>query len=129
MSSSAKTLLTADELWKMPDVDSVRFELDEGDLIEMPPGGLRHSLIGVRIISRLSVFAERSKLGLVYGPDSGFRLSDCTVRAPDVSFVRRDRVVDTDEYFPGAPDLAVEVFSPSDRIRQLRRKGKQYFDA
>jgi Uma2 family endonuclease len=129
MSSTAKTLLTADELEKLPDDDSVRIELDEGELIEMPPGGFRHSRIGIRIATRLSIFAEQNKLGCVCGPDSGYRLSDNTVRAPDVSFVRQERVVDTERYFPGTPDLAVEVLSPSDRIRQLRRKVRQYFDA
>ncbi len=129
MSSSAKTLLTADELWKMPDDDSVRHELDEGELIEMPPGGFRHSRTGIRIAARLSFFAEQNNLGSVCGPDYGYRLNDYTVRAPDVSFVRHERFVDTEKYFPGPPDLAVEVRSPSDSIRQLRRKVKQYFDA
>src|ERR1700743_1113894 len=129
MSSGPKALLTADELWKMPDDDSVRHELDEGELIEMPPAGLRHGRTGIRITVRLASFVEPRKLGYIYPPDTGFRLNGTTVRAPDVSFVRQERTVDTEGYFPGAPDLAVEVFSPSDRVRQLKRKVKQYFDA
>jgi Uma2 family endonuclease len=129
--SSTKTLLTADELELMPDVDSVLHELDEGELIEMPPAGWQHGRCAVRIITILETFARAHKLGYVYSPDTGFRLKDDTVRAPDVAFMRRKQIAETGVrgYIIGAPDLAVEVFSPSDRVRQLMRKVKQYFAA
>jgi len=127
--SSAKTLLTADELEQMPDVDSVLTELDEGELIEMPPAGRRHGRTEIRIATILETFTRSNKLGLVYASDTGFRLTDDTVRAPDVSFVRQSRIQGGDGYYQGAPDLAVEIYSPSDRVRQLMRKVKQYFAA
>jgi len=113
----------------MPDVDSVQIELDEGELIEMPPAGGRHGRCGVRIITVLETFVRARKLGWIYTPDTGFRLKDDTVRAPDVAFVRQERVADVSGFFPGAPDLAVEIYSPSDSVRQLMRKVKQYFAA
>jgi len=128
---STKTLLTADALEQMPDDDSVQIELDEGELITMPPAGWRHGRCGVRIITILETFTRARQLGLVYTPDTSFRLKDDTVRAPDVAFIRQDRVAaaHVGDYIHGHPDLAVEIFSPSDSARQLMRKVKQYFAA
>ena len=128
---NAKTLLTADELERMPDDDSVQIELDEGELITMPPAGGDHGYLGTEIGSVFRNFVKKHKLGRVYSADTGFRLSDNTVRAPDVAFVRKERVeaIHREGFMNGAPDLAVEIFSPSDSVRQLRRKVKQYLAA
>ena len=62
--------------------------------------------------------AERG-LGFVFAAETGFRLDEHTVRAPDVSFVRKERLkvsgLPRSGFFPGPPDLAVEVLSPRDR--------------
>jgi Uma2 family endonuclease len=128
---STKTLLTADELERMPDDDSVQTELDEGELITMPPAGEDHGYYGVEIALLLGNYVKQHKLGRVYGADTGFRLRSDTVRAPDVAFVRRERVesIRSKGFAKGVPDLAVEIFSPSDNVRQLMRKVKQYFAA
>lgn len=128
---SSKTLLTAAELEQMPDDDSVQIELDEGELITMPPAGEEHGYCDAKITFILTGFVEQHRLGRVYGADTGFRLRDDTVRAPDVAFVRRERVesLRSKGFGKGAPDLAVEIFSPSDNVRQLMRKVKQYFAA
>jgi Uma2 family endonuclease len=123
--------MTADELERMPDDDSVLIELDEGELITMPPAGSDHGYYGIEIASILRDYVKEHKLGRVYGADTGFRLGKETVRAPDVAFVRRERVADAQGmgFAKGAPDLAVEIFSPSDSVPQLMRKVKQYFGA
>lgn len=128
---SRKTLLTADELELMPDDDSVLTELDEGELITMPPAGEDHGYCGSEIAAILRNFVKRHGLGRVYIADTGFRLRQDTVRAPDVAFVRRERVdaLKSLGFAKGAPDLSVEIFSPSDNVRQLMRKVKQYFAA
>lgn len=128
---SRKTLLTADELEQMPDDDSVQIELDEGELITMPPAGEEHTHLEVELISELRNFAKKHNLGRVYSGDAGFRLRDDTVRAPDVAFVRRERVesIRGRGFIKGAPDLAIEIFSPTDSLRQLGRKVKQYLAA
>jgi Uma2 family endonuclease len=128
---STRTLLTADELEQMPDDDSVRLELDEGELITMPPVGLEHADYESNICTLLKSYVREHRLGKVYTGDGGFRLRDDTVRAPDVAFVRQERVqsVQRGGFGKGAPDLAVEIFSPSDSVRQLMRKVKQYFAA
>jgi Uma2 family endonuclease len=128
---STKTLLTADELEQMPDDDSVRTELDEGELITMPPTGLDHGYYMTRIASILDRYVMQHRLGRVYCGDPGFRLGSATVRAPDVAFIRQERLgaLKGKGFAKGAPDLAVEIFSPSDSVPQLMRKVKQYFAA
>jgi Uma2 family endonuclease len=128
---SSKTLVTAAELERMPDDDSVRIELDEGEIISMPPAGMDHGDCGVELTLLLGAYVKTHDLGKVYSADTGFKLSHDTVRAPDVSFVRKARlaVVHRTGFGGGAPDLAVEIFSPSDSVRQLMRKVKQYFAA
>jgi Uma2 family endonuclease len=128
---ATKTLLTADELEQMPDDDSVQIELDEGELITMPPAGEDHGYVEVEIASRLRDFVKKNKLGRVYSGDTGFRLNDRTVRAPDVAFVRRDRLelIRSRGFARGVPDLAVEIRSESESFRQLMRKVKQYLAA
>lgn len=124
-------LVTADQLLRMRD-DGVRRELVRGEIREMSPGGSRHGRIGMKIATRLSDFVEVHGLGEVYGADTGFLLASDpdTVRAPDVAFVTRGRaqqVGDIEEFWPGAPDLAVEVISPSDRFSELDEKVEEYF--
>jgi len=67
----------------------------------------------------LAQHVEENGLGAVFAAETGFLLegNPDTVRAPDVAFVRRDRVEEVGEtagFFPGPPDLAVEVVSPGD---------------
>jgi Uma2 family endonuclease len=127
---STKTL-TADELEQMPDDDSAQIELDEGELITMPPAGGEHGYREVEIASILRSFVRKNKLGRVYSGDTGFRLSENTVRSPDVAFVRAERVAEVHSggFCKGAPDLAIEIRSPYESFRQLMRKVKQYLAA
>ena len=127
----AKTLLTADDLARMPDDASVQIELDEGELITMPPAGFEHGECENQIMFLLTQHVRKNKLGKVVTGDTGFRLNDRTVFAPDVAFVRKERVeaLRSKSFANGAPDLAVEIFSPSDGIRQTTRKVKQYLAA
>jgi len=128
---STKTLLTADELEQMPDDDSVRTELDEGELITMPFAVLDHGYCECGVGTILHDYVRTNRLGRVYLGGTGFRLSGFTVRAPDVAFVRQERLeaLHGNGFAKGAPDLAVEIFSPSDSVPQLMRKVKQYFAA
>ena len=126
-----KTLLTAYDLEQIPSDDSVRLELIEGELITMPPAGEDHGYIGLEIGSEVRNFVKRHKLGRTYGSETGFRLSDDTVLAPDVAFVCKERVptVRSRGFAKGAPDLAIEVVSPSNTVPELLRKIRLYFKA
>src|SRR5258708_192188 len=123
---STKTLLSADELEQKPADDSGRRQLGGEELITMAPAGPGHRDYEGNIVILLKNYVRKHRLGKVYSGDVGFRLRDDTVRAPDVAFVRRERVpaVQKGGFGKGAPDLAVEIFSPSDSVRQLMRKVK-----
>lgn len=130
----AKTqLVTAEELLNMPD-DGYRYELVRGELREMAPSGARHSSIGVKVTTSLNVHVMANNLGTVFGADGGFLLArnPDTVRAPDVGFVRRERMEEiglVDGYWPGSPDLAVEVISPNDLYTEVAEKVEEWLKA
>ena len=124
-------LLTIEEFERLPD-DGWRMELVRGQLVREPPAGFEHGGIALRIGSRLLRFVDENALGMVVGTDSGFVLADepPTVRAPDVAFVREDRLdFDRTRFAPLAPDLAVEVLSPSNTMSEIHDKILDYLDA
>ena len=110
---AVKTLLTVEQFEQLPD-DGMRHELDEGELISTSPAVGLHGKIQGKIVGTLINFVESRSLGVVF-VETGFRLGPNTVRAPDVSFVRAVRAADLDleRRFECAPDLAVEIISPS----------------
>ena len=128
-----RPLMTAEELFARPD-DGRRCELVEGELIPMTPAGARHGAIAFRIARLLDEFVEAHDLGVGGAAEPGFilRREPDVVRAPDVAFVARTRIPATGiptSYWPFAPDLAVEVVSPSDRLSDVHTKLADYFSA
>jgi len=99
----------------------------------MTPAGFEHGRIVGRISGRLAAFVERHNLGAVTGAETGFQIEHDpdTVRAPDVGFVRAERVpaAPLPGFFQGAPDLAVEVLSPGDRASELLAKVEDWLRA
>ena len=131
--TTTKQLVTADELLAMPD-DGYMYELVRGELRKMPPAGHPHSRMGIQIATSLNTHTNDRRLGYVYGADGGFFLESDPdhVRAPDVSFVRQARVDEASGsvgFFPGPPDLAIEVISPNDRYREVEEKVSDYLAA
>ncbi|HKO23144.1 MAG TPA: Uma2 family endonuclease, partial [Chloroflexota bacterium] len=126
-------LMTEEELLALPE-DGWQYELVEGRLVRMPPSGLRATQVAFIIGAALFAFAQPRKLGVVTGADGGYKLGPGSDLAPDVGFVRADRLPprnspDYDRLVSGAPDLAVEVASPTQRRPALRRKAQRYLAA
>jgi Uma2 family endonuclease len=126
-------VMTADDLLTLRE-DGWQYELRRGELIRLAPASERHSDLEVRTIVRLGSHVEANRLGRVYSGDAGFRLSSDpdTVLAPDVAFVARERLATgpaRDHFFVGAPDLAVEIVSPSDSAPKVRAKVEEYLRA
>ena len=119
--SIATNLISADELLRNP--PKQRCELVRGELVFMSPAGSSHGWVMINITVPLAVFVKTHKLGYAFGAETGFLIErdPDTVRAPDVSFVRNSRVAGTPTtgFFPGPPDLAVEVLSPSDSASEV----------
>lgn len=125
--------VTAEELLEMPE-DSVRHELVEGELREMAPAGNRHGYVAGEFFGELRNHVKANNLGRVYAAETGFKISSDpdTVLAPDAAFVRRERldeVGEVDGYWPGAPDLVVEVVSPNDRHSGVVEKALSWLGA
>ena len=128
-----KKLFTAEELLRLPS-DGRRLELVKGELYEMPPAGGRHGNAAMNIGALLNMYVRQQRLGLVFAAETGFTLArnPDTVLAPDASFVSYNRLPEEDVpiNFPElAPDLAVEVKSPSDSNREVREKTEQWLAA
>lgn len=126
-------LMTADELLTMP-ADGNRYELVRGVLIRMSPSSVRSNAIGIQVIVRLSDFIDERDLGAYGGFEGGFRLASDpdTVRAPDAWFIRKERISPDglpDGFWPGAPDLVVEVLSPTDRSGDIADRLRDYLAA
>ena len=130
---STTTRVTADQLLQMPD-DGYRYELVAGELRKMTPAGWRHGTGGGNLHALLGYHVMQHKLGRVLGADPGFLLSrdPDTVRAPDIAFISQQRLegeLPTEAFWPGAPDLAVEVVSPGDPTGEVDEKVKSWLDA
>jgi Uma2 family endonuclease len=125
--------LTVEDLYTMPD-DGYKHELQSGMLVSEPLPGFRHGRVMLRIGELLGAHVRSNRLGVVLACDSGFILArkPDTVRGPDVAFVAMERFEksgDTARAFTGAPDLAVEVLSPSNTPASVRAKVADYLAA
>jgi Uma2 family endonuclease len=122
--------ITAQQLFEMPNLE--RFELVQGELVPMSPPGFDHGCIVLDIAVALREFVQSHHLGLV-AVEAGFCVSQDpdTVRSPDVAFVRADRIPSggVRAFFRGAPDLAVEVISPSDRASEVLAKAREWLQS
>jgi len=103
-------------------------------LREMAPAGSEHGAIAFDLSRLLGNHVAEGGLGQVYAAETGFRTSSDpdTVRAPDVAFVGRERVETAGRitgYWPGAPDLAVEVISPNDVHTEVVEKSLSWLEA
>jgi Uma2 family endonuclease len=125
--------MTAEELWQLPD-DDHQYDLIDGVLYRMAPPGGDHGYLSVELSRRIANFVEPSHAGRTHA-DTGFILSRepaDTVLAPDVAFVRADRIVPPDRhrgFLDQAPDLAIEVRSPGNTRAELARMAAIYLRA
>lgn len=131
--AGTRTKMTAAELLELPD-DGKRRELVEGVLREMTPAGARHGRVAARLTSLLDQHVMVERLGTVLAAETGFRISrdPDTVRAPDVSFVARERIPPEgppEGYWDLAPDLAAEVVSPNDSAADVQSKVQMWLES
>ena len=113
--------------------DDELYELVDGQLLKKSLSGLS-SWVGAEVGSRLGNFVVEHQLGWVFGSDTGYQcFADAPdkVRKPDTSFVAQDKLPNgpTDGHLRVVPDLAVEVTSPNDSLRDSDRKVEEYLAA
>lgn len=124
--TTTERLMTADELLRRPD-DGFRYALVDGELRRMSPASYQHGRLAMNIASSLAHYVQQHRLGTVVAAETGFLVArnPDTVLAPDAAFVRRERVEAVGDgvgYWPGAPDLAVEIVSRHDLYTEVEEK-------
>ena len=107
------------------------YETYHGIAEEKEMAGARHGRVGVRLSATLFNFVEAHNLGVIYGPDTTFKVGEDD-RLPDISFVSINRIPedgDPEGLWDIAPDLAIEIVSPNDIYQKLMNKVFDYLDA
>ncbi len=132
-------LLTVDEFWRLYGdhfdevIDGVRpnYELINGEAVDVPMPGLEHGEIQMMLGAQLLAFVVPKKLGKVYS-EVHSELAKDTLRVPDIAFISSAKVkliTDRKKFVPFAPDLAVEIISPSNTATEMEQKIALFFSA
>jgi Uma2 family endonuclease len=105
----------------------------DGGLIIMTPEGGSSGSGGTKLIILFGHWAERDGRGRVFGPSTGFILPNGAMRAPDVAWVRHERLASLtnrqwQRFLPLCPEFVLELRSPSDSLRRLQQKMEEYRD-
>jgi Uma2 family endonuclease len=120
---------TVDELLVLPD-DGRRYEVVEGVLVRMAGSGEEATTIAFNLGAELRAFARPRRLGVVTGADGVYKFPGAeTGLLPDVGYYtaeRRALIVDRSKPIPFAPDLAIEVASPSQDSEAMAAKARLY---
>lgn len=128
--ATTERIMSAEQLLRSPDLG--RCELVRGELVTMTPAGFEHGNVALAVGAAIRDFVHRRRLGVVTAAETGYLIESDpdTVRAPDVAFVRAERIPAEKPkgFFPGAPDLAVEVLSPDDRASEVNDKVQQWLE-
>jgi Uma2 family endonuclease len=125
---------TEAELQALPD-SGYDYELVNGELVMSPKNNFYQGRICSRLMIALGAFATEHRLGVVLDSSTGFWMKNRNCRAPDVSFVRKERLINlrfpanSRKFFPAAPDLAIEVLSPDNSRAEISAKLADYFDS
>ena len=128
---ATKTLLTVEDFMRLAEsvgTQDVRYELVEGELVTLPLGMLLHNLVRDNVLVALLEYVDGKKRGTVIGMQP-CQLFGSTVRTPDVAFFRAGRTIPLDRLPEGAPDLAVDVVSPTNTAREMDQRVSDYFAA
>lgn len=108
---------------------SENHELVEGELIPVMPAGFLHGIVTQELADRLSSFVREHNLGFVVAAETGFILSERTVRGADAAFISNEKIAEygiPEGFFPTAPDIAVETASPGNSSEEFLTKVDEY---
>ena len=124
--------ITLEEYEALIEPDEWISEVSKGWLVREPRPNAYHGLVVSNIHWQLKNFLQYQNLGRVI-LEAGYRLSDVPliIRGPDLSFIRHDRMptpMQQKGLWPMAPDLAIEVLSPSNTALDMQLKVLEYFD-
>jgi len=112
--------------------DGHRYEIVNGKLIDMGNSGAKHGYIAIILSAALFNCVSTRKLGAMFDSSTAFKMKSGNKRSPDVSFMAKERLQGLDDipdgFLEGAPDLAVEILSPSNTVAEIHDKLVEYFE-
>lgn len=126
MALRTKTRFKADDIWETPD-DGNRYEVIDGRLYVSPPPIVPHQNASGEIFGYVWAYLQQTRLGKVFSAPIGVVLDDENGLQPDLVYVSAERLSTISRRgIEGAPDLVMEVLSPSTRSRDLGIKMRRY---
>jgi len=125
---ATKTLYTVEDFLRRSETRDTRFELVEGEIITMSPTMPEHNAVRDTLLVALRNFLAGRNIGRVWS-EQAFHLFGDTVRIPDIAYVKAERAVAPRQLPEGAPDLAIEVVSPSNTPREMDQRVSDFFSA
>lgn len=127
--------LTDEQFFQLcQDNRDLRFERTaSGRLMIMPPMGSDTGRRNVKITTQLEVWSQKNNLGIAFDSSTGFKLPNGAERSPDASWVKRERwdaltPEQQEKFAPLCPDFVVELRSPSDPLKMVQEKMREYMD-
>jgi Uma2 family endonuclease len=120
------------ELQALPD-DGYIHEIVDGELVMSPKNNFQHESIFSRLYLAMATFNRQHRLGVVRGSSAGFWMNNRNCRAPGLSFIPKARLIElgfkpnSRHFFPGAPDLVVEILSPSNTRAEIDARLRDFF--
>src|SRR5829696_3312013 len=123
---------TEEDLLRLVETKDALCELVDGVLVEKPMGW-KEGALALWLGYHLQSYLNENDFGQIAGADAPHRLAAKLVRLPDLAFILWEHLPEDDEDIPGipdlAPDLAVEVISPSNTAKEMAMKRREYFKA
>ena len=127
----SQKIWTDEEFASLPE-QCGKYEIVDGELREMGNSGMKHGNIAAFLGGVIEIYARQHKLGITCDSSTAFTLQNGNRRSPDISFIAKQRLQGITEipqgFFTGAPDLAVEVISPSNTFNEIHQKILEYFE-
>ena len=129
--AQTKVLMTAEEFDNYPFEEDKRYELDEGEFIELSKPAYLHNRVLLNLYLPLENYLRKSRVGELLISENLYALAPLTRRAPDAAVILGDRYEELKDakVIPIVPEIVVEVISPSETTRMILRKLRQYFEA
>jgi Uma2 family endonuclease len=130
----ARRIWTEGELQALPE-DGFIHEVVAGELVMSPKNNPYHGDICADLLTELRLFARGHKLGAVWDSSTGLWMYNRNCRAPDISFITKERLMRlgfkrrSRQFFPGGPDLAVEVLSPNNTRAETNERLRDFFQS
>jgi Uma2 family endonuclease len=112
--------------------DGHRYEIVNGELIDMGNSGALHGNLAIILSSALFAIVNAQKLGALFDSSTAFKMKSGNKRSPDIAFFAKERLQGMTQlptgFLEGAPDLAVEILSPGNTVEEIEAKITEYFD-